>query len=348
MASWFPNWIPPPSRSDRTAVCRFDGRHRAGNLGAALMRVPAPRSAALFALVALSSLAPARADDRVRFVGNATPSYTARKFVDGKPRRETYVFAVGQRFDGVTADRTFDHTTIREIAEVLAPSLTKQNYWPTKEIADADLMLVLHWGVTIPQAPTTELTARTTVSFDPTSVSPNNLASDSPALADIEALIGPLGYNANAERWDQFTQIADRNARDISDTGTAGLLGYRRSLAKYGQSPRYSAEQYTLLSDLRGERYFVIVRAYDLRAEKKFERSQPLWSLYLNVSSPGNNFVDAIALMSEAAAPHFGRNTGDVSTVRRKIREGHVELGEMIIVGEAKSPAKDTMVAGSK
>lgn len=307
------------------------------------MRVRRPRLAPLFALAALS-FAGAQADDRVRFVGNANPAYTARKFVDGKPRRETYVFAVGQRFNGATADRTFDHTTIREIAGVLAPSLTKQNYWPTKELADADLLLVVHWGVTIPQASIYETTARTTYE---SGVQTSGMLDDSPAALDLGALIGPLDYIASENRWQQFNQIADRNARDISDASTAGLLGYSATLARYSRSIDRSAEQYTLLSDLRGERYFVIVRAYDLKATTKMDRSRAVWTLHLNISSPGNNFTGALGLMSEAAAPHFGRATGNVGTARPKIREGRIDYGDMIILGEAK-PAANNGHSGSQ
>ena len=67
----------------------------------------------------------------------------AGRLVAGQPKRETYVFMAGDRFDGTTRDRTFERTTFREIAEYLAPKLTQQNYWPTPEVKDADLLLVV-------------------------------------------------------------------------------------------------------------------------------------------------------------------------------------------------------------
>ncbi len=311
------------------------------------MRVTAPRPAALLCLALLSLLTSAQADSRVRFVGNATASYLARKFPDSQPRRETYVFAVGQRFEGATVDGTFDRTTFRQIAETLAPALAHENFWPTKELTDADLLLVVHWGVTIPQSSMFEMTGRTTTSFEDT---PRSLAidSESQALSDIAGAIGALDFNASDQRWDQYTQIADQNARDINDRSTAGLLGYNRTLAKYNESIRYAAEQYTLQTDLRTERYFVIVRAYDLKAKTKDDRSRPVWTMHLNVSSPGNNFTIAMNLMSEAAAPHFGHATGVVGTSRPKMREGKVDIGNMIILGEVQSTIGSGSHGGSR
>lgn len=66
-------------------------------------------------------------------------------------REETYVVMPGRRYPGMTADRTMERTTIRHIAATLVPKLARLRYTPGTSAATADLLLVLHWGTTIPR-----------------------------------------------------------------------------------------------------------------------------------------------------------------------------------------------------
>ncbi len=271
----------------------------------------------------------------VAAVGKASPAYQERKFAHGDTQRETYVVMSGKRYEGATRDGSFERTTIREIAEYLAPQLTKQNYWPTKDPKDADLVLVVHWGVTQPRASLNDMTARTTLGPDLSKSS--DLFGDSSALADFESVMGPLGnVNAGEQRMYQLEDIADMDANNSTGASTARLLGYSETLRKMSETPFLAAEQYTLESDLRTERYFIIVRAYDLHAPTKAERSRPVWTLHLNTASPGNNFRTALASMSTAGASLFGHDTEGVSTVRPEMPRGEVRMPDIVIIGETK------------
>jgi hypothetical protein len=293
-----------------------------------------PTRLSLF-LLSLLLCGPALADKHVAAVGKATPSYLERRMVDGQLRRETYVFMAGERHDGAIRDGSFEHTTFREIAEYLAPKLTQQNYWPTPDVKDADLLIAVHWGVTRPRETYNDMTTRTTLSSDPAGTP--GLFVDSQAKQDIEAALGgPLDYGSLAERMSRLDDVVDGDQQVFIGAGTARLLGYTETLRKLSQEPNFTTQQYTLEHDLRSERYFIIVRAYDLHAATKEARSRPVWTLHLNTSSPGNNFKTALASMSEAGASLFGHNTDGVTTVLPKIPKGHVELHDLIIVGEAK------------
>ena len=287
-------------------------------------------------LLSLLLCSPAFADKHVAAVGKATPSYLERRMVNGELRRETYVFMAGDRFDGAIRDGSFERTSFREIAEYLAPKLTQQNYWPTANIKEADLLIAVHWGVTQPQTSLNDMTGRTTLGPDLTSKS--ELFTDSQALADVQgALGGELGnLNALEQRMYQLDDIVDNDQQSFIGAGTARLLGYTETLNKLGREPNFTTKQYTLEHDLHTERYFIIVRAYDLHAEPREARSRPVWTLHLNISSPGNNFKTAMASMSEAGAALFGHNTDGVTTVIPHVPKGHVEMHDLIIVGEAR------------
>jgi hypothetical protein len=280
---------------------------------------------------------PAFAAKPVAAVGKANSSYLERRLIEGKPKRETYVFMEGSRLEGTSRDRTFETTTFREIAEFLAPKLTQQNYWPTPELKDADLLLIVHWGVTSPRASLNDMTARVALGTPLTSTS--EVFADSPAFQDYANALGgnvSLNLNASEQRMYQLEEIVEQDAQNIQGAGTARLLGYTETLLKLNQSARYTETQFTLDSDMRSERYFIIVRAYDLHAGTKWQRSRPVWVLHLNTASPGNNFKTALASMSEAGARMFGKNTDGVATIRPDRPAGHVELHDIVIIGEAK------------
>jgi hypothetical protein len=83
-------------------------------------------------------------------------------------------------------------------------------------------------------------------------------------------------------------------------------------------------------------RYFIILRAYDLHAATPAARNRAVWTLHLNVGSPGNNFRMAVDRMSVAAVDFVGRSTDNIVTFQGPVREGKVEIGQVVILGEAK------------
>jgi len=270
------------------------------------------------------------ADDRVAVVANAEESYTDRKFGDGKARRETYVVMQGRYYGGITVDRILEKMTIRQVVSYLVPKLAEQEYVPAKSLNEADLLLAVHWGVTNPRVGRLEMTAKTAV-FTPTlpiPVDPN----DSPEVQEkTEALNNLFGSD---DRYENFERIGDYVTEEKSQKDLAQLLGYSDVLMRLNSKMVTSTEEQTLRSDLAKERYFIIVRAYELRnPENAGKPRRPVWTIHLNVSSPGNNFRTAMTRMSHVAPDFIGRTTGEVESVRAKAPSGIVDLGDLIIVG---------------
>lgn len=289
----------------------------------------------------LGCLSPAAADQHVAVISTASPEYTQRKFAGGQPRTETYVFLEGRFFDGATVDRSLERMTFRQLAGFLAPELAKQNYLPARAIAQADLLLVVHWGATIPRVTTNQMRSIETISVDnalekqlETEIKATLIA-ETPAL---EALLTTTGNEADRQiGHEQFERLADNLDLASGLASNAQLLGYALELNRLGKRPFFSAEEGTLLSDLGNERYFVIVKAFDLRAGvAPGRKNRAVWTLHVNIRSPGQNFTTALNLMGPAAANFFGRTTDGVMTVRPKERQGQVTLGELVILGEVK------------
>ena len=294
----------------------------------------------LLGVSVLGGLASVRglADPRVVVSALASPDYTERKFGAGKAAPESYVVMPGHHFEGFTVERSIDRMPFRRIAEVIAPELAKQNYWPAKDAKDADLLIVVHWGTTNPPPSNEELRAQTSVLPDYIATAMMDWKVRSEAARQSGDLVSALLAERNDEparlmRLAVLEMDTDQMSSYASYTRIAQLLGYvRRDQRQYSTT---AAERGSLLNDIHQERYFIILRGYDLHARTREERSQAIWTVWLNMSSPGNNFQTALARMGMVAADYVGRTTHRVETVREP-REGRVTIGPVVSHGEAK------------
>lgn len=269
------------------------------------------------------------ADDRVVVFAEANPDYSRRKFGDGQPQRETFVLMQGRFYGGARADPSITKMPFRQVVSYLLPKLAQQEFVPARSVAEADLLIVVHWGVTNPRVGRLELLAQTDRSSQA-----HELARDAPRDPEVEPdpLQNLLGAQDRAE---QLERITDAVSADEGDRNIAQLLGYTRALRRLERKVGMSAEEESLRYDLRSERYFLIVRAYALRGPAP-KPLRPSWILHLNVSSPGNNFRTAMIRMSEIATRFAGRSTERVETLRSPAPDFKVELGDLIILGEAR------------
>jgi hypothetical protein len=129
-------------------------------------------------------------------------------------------------------------------------------------------------------------------------------------------------------------------AQESSQLDVAQLLGYTGTMKRLKGRSLLSVEEETLNHDLNTERYFIIVKAYDLHGGAG-RKPRQVWALHANIRGPGNNFQTALGRMSRVAANYFGHVTKDVETVRTGKRElnAKVEIDEMVILGMG-GPAK--------
>lgn len=312
------------------------------------MPTPASNRSLLVLCCAFAVAAPVAADDHVVVSARANTSYTQRKFDGAEVRAESYVFGEGSFFGGITADRSLDRMPFRKIAESLAPELARQQFWPAKDLASSDLLIVVHWGVTTPHQSMQEARDVTTLSFDPRDIAQtDNRAADQllkeslgnddtagkgdPPPSEIAASLAGWEVAPSLELMKGFSDAAARNFREASN---AQLLGYTRELRRLGTTPFGSAEETVLRADLTSERYLVILCAYDLKSPiASGQKRRPVWVTHLNVRAAGTNFALALGRMGQIGEKFFGRNTDAPTTVRAKVREGRAIPGELIILG---------------
>jgi hypothetical protein len=298
-------------------------------------------------LLFLLSVSPLLGDRHVVVVAHANPDYARNRYApDGSIKSQGYVVMEGNFYGGYVRDRTLERTSIRDVANRLAPELAKRKFFPSPSPAEADLLLVVHWGTTSPTVGTQDLTAKDTGDVDRAGQQAAMIRQFDPtfklesSLSDIsDSLRVPESDDLNRQQ--EFTQLDELTSslgKQSQRSDNATLLGYNDDLRRDNQRAWVGESGRSLRHDLDTERYFIIVRAYELRNRTPgTQPNRPVWTMNLNIRSPGNNFDTALSRMSLIASQFAGTNTDSVRTVRVRRNEptGSVTLGEMVILGEA-------------
>jgi hypothetical protein len=288
-------------------------------------RMPRTAAGCLMLLAALAGgPLPLRAADPVAVSSSSSPEYAEQKFGPGAPKRETYLFFQGKFFGGTTRDPDLEHAQFNEIVRILAENMVRQNYFPTKDQKNADLLIAVHWGTT-------------TVYED--SNRQFNLERKNSAIAAEQA----AGPSMDHELINSELAIDDleQGATENSIAYNARLLGFRQQLIKEqntvtASSSGMSNDEISLKLLLTEERYFVILMAYDYRAMTKGAKPRLLWTTRISIRSPGNSFTAALPAMSRVAADYFGRDIDGLKIEKPGAPEGKVEVGVPKVVGDGK------------
>jgi len=263
----------------------------------------------------------------------ADSEYTARRAEAGDSKNETYVAAVGEYFDGWCRDPSVGKSSFGAILHFLAPTLTKQRYYPAADPMAADLLLVVHWGTTIGRVST----------YVPGIGSSGNSPEFRPYDSVQQSMDSGLlevrsAANALEQQYDtaQTIQSVNEAARAITANTAEGLLGYAKQLARERNRLVSSDVQRTLEANLQEDRYFVILQAYDFQKLRRKEGRKLLWSAHMSMRSPGLNFTLALPRMGDVASSLYGQNNDDVVTGESLAHQrASVEIGPITILSDA-------------
>jgi hypothetical protein len=288
-------------------------------------------------------------DHGVAIASTAFPDYTRAKYGDKGPRLETYVVMQGSYHPGPVVDRSLERLEFRRLMEMVAPDLASQRFLPAQDVKSADLLLVVHWGVTAPTERLDKLFSRdppslanvsgkdanTGVDYHPHTVDTANEQS-SVSDAMVEDFFSNIpGEDAMAVAFQESELLTEEMGARYARGNAATLLGYGRFLRQTENNVHLSVEEAVLRHDLDTPRYFVIIQAFALK-ELKDRKPRLVWTLHLNMASNGNNFREAVVFMGDAAINFFGRTTDRVDTVLPREREGTVTIGDIKILGEVR------------
>jgi len=290
---------------------------------------PSVRRAGLFLLlVALPLALPAERTESIAVSATAAPKYVRPLGADGKGLPETYIVSQGRYFGGGTADVSLGKMTFMDVVKALAPGLAKQNYFPTKDVPSANLAIIVHWGAS--------------QSYEDPRGKQQVTEAVNQELATLTAAVADKGFGNTAALNQALNESGGtQDGQDATIARNAVLMGYQRSLAKERRQTMPGTEEYTMMTELNEERYFVVLMAYDYQYMKTEHKPRLLWVTRLSVRSPGNNFVEALPTLSRVGADVFGHNLDGLTRVKAHPGAGSVKLGELEFLGTVENPSAE-------
>lgn len=312
--------------------------------------MPSPAPATLRAcacLVLAAAIAPAARGEKTVVVRSVVDYMYAKQQRENPGQIETYVFARGRYFNDTPMDRYLARMEFRTIATTLAQDLRKNSYLPAPSLLDADLVLVVHWGVT--QAIETAADA-TQYDQDLVRVAANAAEEartqlDDPAVRNNLEAVKQAQLEATQAQLDLRNQTSLSLSMNRRDEGhqqsNMELLGLQNALYEADKGMFVSELGETLRLMINEERYFIVVMAYDAKALRE-GRKRRVWTMRGSIRAAGVNFAIALDRISGAAANAFGRPQSGLAFEigkDRRVKEGKVEIGEITVLGEASLPA---------
>lgn len=265
----------------------------------------------------------------------AEPAYVNRRGgASEEPVTESYMIAKGQRTEG--ADQALTKLPFRGFIPTLASDLLVRNYVPAATAENADLVIVVHWGMTTENENGVAL-----LQYDPDALRQAAEAvtdAREREAADTTGVSRALGVAAQAEaHFNAEARMAESLYRTNprAQYSNAELLGFRPGLDR----DDFIGE--TLRTMVNEERYFVILVAYDAKALRDKKRQQ-LWVIRMSIRAGGVNFPIALDRMSTVAAQFYGTRQPSLilQDSPKKSRE-LTKVDPVIVIGDsAPEPAK--------
>ncbi|HUG12325.1 MAG TPA: hypothetical protein VMM36_15005 [Opitutaceae bacterium] len=272
---------------------------------------------------------------------------------DGSPALQTYVVSQGGYVPGLGADPSIDNVKFAGIVRILGKYLANHGYFPAKDAKKADIMLVIHWGKTIPfdRAGHQNLLVQglqgfdglqqlgmgiggSPVAFESRNEVPPSAISFSPEQTEGQ-VNAAIAEAAKAQMIQGIMEIRmGEQIRDDANTHNANLLGYSAELSARDNTSLFAGagDSYRdLIADLETERYYVSVTAYDFQEALQHNTNKGLWRTVTSIQARGNRFDEKLIAMIEKSSRYFGHDSGRL--VRQFDRTPRVSIGELKVLG---------------
>lgn len=293
-----------------------------------IVRLAGTAFAAAAAAVVLSAAEPRPPVTATNTV--AHPEYVRTKRADGTYQPETYTFGQGEFGSGRLKDASIDPLSFNQIARILTGPLAEQGYVPSRTAAETKLLIVVHWGTTIPFDDGQYRSGLNAISSVMSQQGPNltPLVPTGPnGISGDSSLQAALNNAQQSELTSMFMMQEQFNRlRDRANDRNARLLGYAPSLARFGDMPGpLQSVRNDLVSEIEDDRYYVILAAFDFQPLWKKKEKRILWITRFSMRAQGHRFDRDLEAMARIASSHFGRATRDLVRTNRVER---FEIGQ--------------------
>ena len=291
--------------------------------------------------ILLGALPVARAGEGVEGItavsSKVSSDYVRTKLPDGSFPPEYYSFGEGGRSACEISDATIDKLSFMDVARVIAAPLAAQKYLPARDPEKTRLLIMLYWGTTAVPGPPSDSVAYSNFSM---------------AQADLSRVMNKQNPEPPQIQDDVMSEVSaatvqlnmENRQRDLIDFKNAAMLGYDSEGVigtDFGLEARRTPMKYhrdELIAEIEGNRYFVVLMAYDFQLLWKQKKHKLLWETRFSIDERRNQFDKALLVMAQNASQYFGQDSHGLS--RMRIREGKVEVGEPTSLGVVGAPSK--------
>ncbi len=281
--------------------------------------------------------------------------YQRPKSADGSPQREYYAIANGTFLPGASVDSSIDKVKFPQIAGATAQFLALRNYHLAPDAKQADFLLIITWGKTLPFSDSAIRSNRDSLfsTMNHYVTVKNDLKASGGSSHDIsgaaskETILAQEALNDLQGEVYQAQMFSDmqRNADEFN----AKLLGYVDEINRHDTPAQFAGAgtaYHDLIADLENERYFFVISAYDFPTATKTGKRKLLWATRVSIQAQGNKFNEAAGLMLAKASKYFGQDSGRL--IQEFEPEGKVTLGELKVLGVVPDSKPTTPPEGKK
>ena len=197
----------------------------------------------------------------------------AQKSQAGTP--ETFMISEGEFMLSGIEDAALRRVPFHHIASAFSDALESRGLKAAEQSRNADVIIVVHRGRTRPNAGIQRATS--------------------------------VGAQSNRVRQTNAVINSGSNLNEV-----ARLLGFQDELERASHTRDNRALSYQLrdvIEELKQERYFLVIAAYDMRANRAGSPNALLWETRLSFTADGHAFADRYAAMISAGADYFGQDT---------------------------------------
>jgi hypothetical protein len=311
--------------------------------------LPVAVSLAILALTLSASQAEGAAsaqppsDQITAVAAKAAPDYVRVRLKDGTYASETYAFGEGGHIGGPMIDMSIDPVKFIDVARTISQPLAERHYIPSHDPKKTKLLIMVYWGLTDVPPPLDSSTWISNLS------AVENKAANYRGSGGSTTIAGSKGYhspnsNAGVPDWllDQMSaqetvMNIENQERAHQDFLNACMLGYDAEDVvgtDYGNNLRGSPmamHRDALIEEIEGNRYFVVLMAYDFQMLWKDKKHKLLWETRFSLRQMHNNFDQSLEGMARAASAYFGENSAGL--VHRPVPVGRVDIGTLKVVG---------------
>jgi len=294
-------------------------------------------------VLALAVLAGTRGSEYTAVSSRTSNDYERSQTLDKRYKQETYALGIGGDYGGGERDPSSEKVKFEDVERAIAGPLAEQDYVSTRDPNKTELLIMVYWGTTTGSGTPGAVTyhANVTPSSIKSASYPSTLAQEN-------------GRPAQGQTFSFDEEVTDGSEifnRGSSDSRNAAILGYDSGLVvpdSAGITP-FHVTRDDLLDEVRHNRYFVVLMAYDFQKLWKQRQHKLVWETRFSVRQQGMDFSKVLPSMAKYASQYFGKDT--FGLLRRPLPEGDVEVGiprAMASLPDSGSAATETALIGGQ